>query len=333
MLDTHKKQQYAWLVYQKFHILDFCSSLASRQAKMSAVPLKRSKSAYSLFFAEKREEIFAMLSNEGVEKAKLVAASSKRAGNMWKALGEAKQKPYYEKAAKLMDAYTQEMEAFKTVKPDFKKLTKAKKGEDKLPVRPAGAYGMWMADNRTMLMELVMKNHSVDKSKAFVMLYHEGKPIYEALPPAEKKMFLEKAEAAKAKFQAEFKIWKEKHKENKKGGSSDVPKRPLGAYAQWIADNRPMLTEKVMAKHGVDKSKAFLMLYKEGRPFYDALPAEDRKKCEGLAEAAKVKFQAANKNWKEKNKRAKVTKDEDKNGKEHMNAEDAEGEEETTQEW
>ena len=122
-----------------------------------------------------------------------------------------------------------------------------------------------------------------------------------------------------------------KHKENKKGGSSDVPKRPLGAYAQWIADNRPMLTENVMAKHGVDKSKAFLMLYEEGRPLYDALPAEDRKKCEGLAEAAKVIFRAAIKDWKEKNNGAKVTKEKDKHGEEDMGAEDAEGEEESTQ--
>ena len=110
-----------------------------------------------------------------------------------------------------------------------------------------------------------------------------------------------------------------------------MPKRPLGAYAQWIADNRPMLTEKVVAKHGVDKSKAFIMLYKEGRPFYDALPAEDRKKCEGLAEAAKVIFRAAIKDWKEKNNGAKVTKEKDKHGEEDMGAEDAEGEEESTQ--
>ena len=59
--------------------------------------------------------------------------------------------------------------------------------------------------------------------------------------------------------------------------------------------------------------------------------SEERKKCEELAEAAKIKFQAANKEWKEKNKGAKVTKEEDKNGEEDMGAEDAEGEEESTQ--
>merc|ERR1712087_750979 len=159
-----------------------------------------------------------------------------------------------------------------------------------------------------------MKKHSVEKGKAFFMLYQEGKPIYEALPTAEKKTFEEKAEAAKAKFQVELKEWKANHKETKTGGSNDGPKRPLGAYAQWIADNRPMLTEKVMAKHGVDKSKAFVMLYKEGRAFYDALPTEERKKCEELADAAKVKFQAANKAWKENNKGTKATKEEDENG-------------------
>ena len=167
---------------------------------------------------------------------------------------------------------------------------------------------MWMADNRPMLIELVMKRRCVDKRKAFYMLYQEGKPLYNALSAAEKKNFEEKAEAAKVKFQAESKEWNENHKENSKGGNSNGPKRPLGAYPQWIADNRPMLTEKVMEKHRVDKAKAFLFLYKEGKPFYDALPVEERQKCEENAKAAKVKFQAAKRELKEKDKGAKVAK-------------------------
>ena len=91
-----------------------------------------------------------------------------------------------------------------------------------------------------------MEKHSVDIATAFFMLYKEGKSIYEALPTTEKKLFEEKAKAAKEKLQADFKAWKEKQ-----GRSNDAPKRPLGAYAQWIKDNRPMLIEKIMAKHGV----------------------------------------------------------------------------------
>ena len=111
-----------------------------------------------------------------------------------------------------------------------------------------GAYGLWMADNRPMLTELVMKKRCVDKGKAFFMLYQEGKPLYNALSAAEKKNFEENAEAAKVKFQAESKEWNANHKENSKGGNSNGPKRRLGAYPQWIADNRPMLTEK-KSKH------------------------------------------------------------------------------------
>merc|ERR1712232_945353 len=107
---------------------------------------------------------------------------------------------------------------------------------------------------------------------------------------------------------------------NKKG--SQPPKRPLGAYPQWMADNRQTLTEKIMAKHGVDKAKVFQMLYKEARPFYDALSAAEKKKCEENAEAAKVKFQAEQKEWNERSNAAKTASDE---GDEN---EEEEGEEE-----
>merc|ERR1711972_17381 len=143
------------------------------------------------------------------------------------------------------------------------------------------------------------KEHNVEKSKAFLMLYKESRSVYDSLSATEKKKCEEKAEAAKVKFQAEHKEWKLK---NKDAGKNKGPKRPLGAYAQWIADNRPMLTEKIVKEHGVDKAKAFLMLYKESRSLYDALSAEEKKKCEEKAEAAKIKFQAEHQAWKLKNK-------------------------------
>merc|ERR1712232_1121378 len=167
-----------------------------------------------------------------------------------------------------------------------------------------------------MLTETIMKKYHVDKAAAFFKLHHEGKPFYDALPAAEKKKYEEKAEAAKVKFQAEHKEWKEQNKEANKKNKFAIqpPKRPVSAYAQWMADNRSMLTEKVMAKHGVDKAKAFLMLYKEARPFYDALPAAEKKKYEEKVEAEKVKFQAEHKEWKEQNKEA--IKENKKNEKE-----------------
>lgn len=159
-----------------------------------------------------------------------------------------------------------------------------------------------------MLTDKVMKEHKVDKAKAFIMLYKEGKPVYDALPAAEKKTWEEKAEVAKAQFQEDMKEWKSsnKDKENaspskgkagKKGGDKG-PKRPLGAYPMWIAENRPMLTEKVMKEHSVDKAKAFLMLYKEGKSVYDARPAAEKKKYEDKAAAAKVTFKEEVKKWK-----------------------------------
>ena len=149
--------------------------MGKRQAEVGPEPPKRPESGYGLFFAEKHQGISATLLNEGAAPAKILTLSAKRAGVMWKALGEAKQEPYKEKFEKPMVTYKQEMEAFKTNNPDFKKVKKGGKGEAKPPKRPAGAEGMWIADNRTMLTELVMKKRCVDKGKAFFTLYQEGK--------------------------------------------------------------------------------------------------------------------------------------------------------------
>ena len=62
-----------------------------------------------------------------------------------------------------------------------------------------------------------------------------------------------------------------------------------------------MLTEKISKERCVDKSKVFLMLYKDARPLYDALSAEEIAKWVEKAEAAKVKFQAEQKERKLKN--------------------------------
>ena len=64
-----------------------------------------------------------------------------------------------------------------------------------------------------------------------------------------------------------------------------------------------------MAKLGVDKAKVFLMLYKEARPFYDALSAAVKKKHEASVEASKVKYQAEHKAWKEAGGKAQASND------------------------
>ena len=155
-------------------------------------------------------------------------------------------------------------------------------------------YVQWMANNRTMLTEKVMKEQGVEKSKAFFLLQNAGKPIYEALPAAEKKKWEDKALAGKEKNKGAtkgVKLWKD-----------GAPKRPLGAYALWLSERRELLYDHVMKKHGVHKSKAFLMFYKEGKPLWDAIPAAERQMHEARAQEAKEKFQADVKEWKELSK-------------------------------
>lgn len=284
--------------------------MVKRGADAGPEPPKRPQPGYGQFVAEKRAEITATLLKEGADKAKLMTLVAKKSGELWKALGEANQAPFNQKSEKLMVVYNKELQTFKDANPDFQKVKKLKKGDPaKPPSRPPGAYGQWLADNRTMMTEKVMKEKKVDKAGAFLLIYKEGKAIYEALSATEKKKVEDKAEAAKLKFQADNKEFKENHKDDAKGKDKGKekkggPKRPLGVYAQWNQDNRVMLTEKVMKDHKVDKSKAFLMLYKEGKAVYEALPAAEKKKCEENAEAAKLKFQAEMTEWKNKGSKA-----------------------------
>jgi hypothetical protein len=298
--------------------------MSKRKAEVGVEAPKRPQSVFGQFFAEKRSEISATLLKEGLEAKKILTASAKRAGEMWKALGAAKQASYKEKSEKLVLAWRKELEAFKTANPDYQKVKKLKK-EDKPPTRPAGGYSMvkkaykevrpptrpaggysmWLGANRAMLLKKIMKEHKVERGKAFLLLYKEGKLVYDALSAEEKKQWVKNSEVAKLKFQEDMKEWKENRKGKNKG---EGPKRPRKAYPQWLQDNRPMLIEKVMKQFSVDKSQAFLMLYKEARPVYDALPAAEKKKREHQATAAKKKFQAACKARKEKGGEAATRK-------------------------
>jgi len=192
----------------------------SSEAVAGAEAPKRPQSGYGLFFGDKRAEIAAALLKEGVDQKKIMTSSAKRAGELWGALSDAGKKPFNDRAEDLKVAYAKELETFKAKNPDFIKVKKVKKGAvDKGPKRPLTAYPMWLGDNRAMLTEKVMKEHKVDKPKAFLMLYKEGKTLYDALSEAEKKKCEDQAQAAKDKFQAEMKAWKEKNKASKAGGA------------------------------------------------------------------------------------------------------------------
>lgn len=81
-------------------------------------------------------------------------------------------------------------------------------------------------------------------------------------------------------------------------GTDKEPKRPPGAYPMFIAEQRQMLIEKIVKEQQIDRRKAALMLYKEGKPFYAALPAAERRKYEDKATVAKAKFQEDTTAWK-----------------------------------
>jgi hypothetical protein len=182
-------------------------------------PPKRPLGGYGQFVKEQRDEISAALLAEGVEKGQLFKAVAKKAGESWKALGEEKQKPYNQRAEKLIVEYKKDLVAFNEDNPKYKKHKKGqarklpkKEQAEKPPSRPVGPYPMWIADNRTMLLEKVMKERGISKTQAFLKLYHHVRPDYDALSEEDKKTCNEKAEAAKVKYQEQRMEWKSRQK-------------------------------------------------------------------------------------------------------------------------
>jgi hypothetical protein len=182
-------------------------------------PPKRPLGGYGQFVKEQRNEISAVLLAEGVEKGQLFKAVAKKAGESWKALGEEKQKPYNQRAEKLIVEYKKDLVAFNEDNPKYKKHKKVqarklpkKEQAEKPPSRPVGPYPMWIADNRTMLLEKVMKERGITKTEAFMKLYKHVRPDYDTLSEEDKKKCNEKAEAAKVKYQEQRMEWKSRQK-------------------------------------------------------------------------------------------------------------------------
>ena len=76
-------------------------------------------------------------------------------------------------------------------------------------------------------------------------------------------------------------------------------KRPVDAYKHWLASNRSVAMEYVMAAAGVDKKKAHLMLFRGARVLYNGLPVLEKKRYEEIAEAQKIEYRAEYKKWTE----------------------------------
>jgi hypothetical protein len=185
----------------------------------NAEPPKRPLGGYGQFVKEQRNDISAALLSEGVEKGQLFKAVAKKAGESWTALGEEKQKPYNQRAEKLIVEYKKDLVAFNEDNPKYQKHKKGqarklpkKEQAEKPPSRPVGPYPMWIADNRTMLLEKVMKERGISKTQAFLKLYHHVRPDYDALSEEDKKTCNEKAEAAKVKYQEQRMEWKSRQK-------------------------------------------------------------------------------------------------------------------------
>merc|ERR1712187_555659 len=233
-------------------------------------------------------------------KGKNVAEISKKAGAMWKSLPADKKKSFEDRASKAKAEYAayiakvKDTEAFSAYKAEKaaakkKKLKRSvKTAMHKVPMdeklkRPAAAYTLWFKDTRKSI-----------KGK-FAEVGKKAGSMWKSLPADKKKVYTDRAEEAKKKYDA--------YVATSKGAAA------LAAYKAAIAKARAPLTKNsdaVKAKKAAAKAKA-----KAKREKAKARAAAKKGKVQALKEKAKARAAAA----KEKVTAMKAAKAEKKKAK------------------
>eukprot|EP00933_Yihiella_yeosuensis_P028501 TRINITY_DN2232_c0_g1_i2.p1 TRINITY_DN2232_c0_g1~~TRINITY_DN2232_c0_g1_i2.p1 ORF type:complete len:310 (-),score=128.85 TRINITY_DN2232_c0_g1_i2:344-1204(-) len=176
---------------------------------------KKAVSSYWLWLAENRAEIAKKV---GSSKCSDVA---KAAGEMWKALPEAKKAPFEQKAAAAKEEYEKAMAAFKEQggtpaarksKKDKEEKQKKKVKDENAPKKPVGgAYGVYLAEKREEIKQSLPKDHKItDVAKKAGELW---KKVCES--EAERKKYQDL-------FDAKSEAWKKEMEEYKKNTGNDV---------------------------------------------------------------------------------------------------------------
>merc|ERR1711972_491983 len=238
-------------------------------------------------------------SRKGI-KGKNIAEIAKKAGAMWKSLSADKKKSFEDRASKAKAEYAAYIakvkgtEAFTTYKTELaaaknNKLKRSVKTamhkvkmDDKLK-RPAPAYTLWFKDARKTL------------KGTFSEVGKKAGTMWKSLPADKKKVYTDRAEEAKKKYDA--------YVATSKGAAA------LKAYRDAIAKARAPLSKNsdaVKAKKAAAKAKA-----KAKREKAMAKAAAKKGKVQALKEKAKAKAAAA----KEKVKAMKAAKTEKKKAK------------------
>merc|ERR1711920_200158 len=157
--------------------------------------------AYGVFLAEKRPEYTKACAGQKA------SAISTMAGAEWKKLTEAQKAPYVTKYEAIKSQYDKDMEAFlagggvkekgmRALKAEKRKSKDGKRKKDtNAPKRPVGgAFGVWLAENRSKIASSLPTGHKItDVTKA-------AGTQWKAMAEAAKKPY----EAAFAKKQQEY---------------------------------------------------------------------------------------------------------------------------------
>lgn len=242
---------------------------------MTSTPVEQPKkpaSGYWLWLGDHRKEIEAALGN-----VKQGAAVAKKAGEMWKALSENEQKPYYDKAAKLKAEYDEALTAFKAGGGVITRKSKKNKEEEKsknakdpnAPKRPVGgAFGIFLNENRADIGKSLPEGHKTsDIAKAAGAKFKE-------LSEAKKKAYQEKYEAKAMEYKKAMEDYKAslpEQSEEQPESASPSPKKARarrGAKAKATEEQQGNKSPVKQAtnKRGAEDSAEKVPRAKKGRP-------------------------------------------------------------------
>ena len=174
---------------------------------------KKAPSAFFVFITAKRPELI-----KEVGATARAGSLAKLAAAKWTALSDDQKKPFVEKAAALKATYKEDLAKFekaggqvgqkRKARAEYKKAktekAKKKKSNADRPKRPAcGAYGCFLAEQRSEIMKIV------PAGSPCTMIGKIAGEQWQKLPDSTKASYQKLYETKKVKYELEIKAWKE----------------------------------------------------------------------------------------------------------------------------
>jgi len=161
---------------------------------------KKAQSGYMFFINQERQNI---IKKYNLNSSKIAEVAGK-AGEVWKGMSEAEKKPYEDMAAKDKLRHEKESAAYVPDPSQFVTKKGAKPEKDpNAPKRATTGYFFFLGENRAK----IIAEHNLNASKIAEVTKKAGE-LWGGMSDAQKKPYMDKAEADKSRYEREMAAYK-----------------------------------------------------------------------------------------------------------------------------